>query len=90
VSANCPSYGCRLLRESLPPLSADVPVAAGARQNVNVQSLFPQAFGTRFGMLVEAAPGAPVAPLAVEWALYADAPGAHWSAGAAALGTCIP
>ena len=51
------------------------------------QSLFPQAFGTRFGMLVESAPGAAAAPLVVEWAHYADAPGVHWSAGAAALGT---
>ena len=79
-----------LLREGLSPLSADVPVAAGARQNVNVQSLFPAALGTRFGMLVESAPGAPPAPLVVEWAHYADAPGVHWSAGAAALGTCVP
>jgi hypothetical protein len=79
-----------LLREGQAPLSGEVAIAAGARQNVSVQSLFPAAFGTRFGMLVEAAPGAPAAPLVVEWAHYADAPGVHWSAGAAALGTCIP
>jgi hypothetical protein len=78
-----------LLREGAAPLSADVPIAAGARQNVDVQSVFPQAFGTRFGMLVETAPGAAVVPLVVEWAQYADAPGVHWSAGAAALGTCV-
>ena len=79
-----------LLREGLAPSSADVPIAARARQNVDVPSLFPQAFGTRFGMLVEAAPAAAAAPLVVEWAHYADAPGVHWSAGAAALGTCVP
>jgi hypothetical protein len=41
-------------------------------------------------MLVEPAPGAPAAPLVVEWALYADGAGARWNAGAAALGTCVP
>jgi hypothetical protein len=79
-----------LLREGQAPLQADVAIAAGARRNVDVQALFPQAFGTRFGMLVESAPGFPAAPLVVEWAHYADAPGVHWSAGAAALGTCVP
>ena len=79
-----------LLREGLPPSSANVPIAAGARQNVNVESLFPQAFGTRFGMLVESAPAAAATPLVVEWAQYSDAPGVRWSAGAAALGTCVP
>jgi hypothetical protein len=79
-----------LLREGMTPLAADVPIAAGSRQNVDVHGLFPQAFGTRFGMLVEVAPTAPVAPLVVEWAHYADAAGVHWSAGAAALGTCVP
>ena len=48
-----------LLREGATPLTADIPIAAGARQNIDVQGLFPQAFGTRFGMLVEPAPGAP-------------------------------
>ena len=41
-------------------------------------------------MLVETAPGSQAVPLVVEWAHYADAPGVHWSAGAAALGTCVP
>jgi hypothetical protein len=79
-----------LLREGTAPLSADVDVPAGARQNVNVPSLFPLAYGTRFGMLLEPAPGSPNAPLVVEWAHYANAGGLQWSAGANALGTCVP
>jgi len=79
-----------LLREGATALTANIPIAAGARQNVDVQSLFPLAFGTRFGMLVEPAPGAADAPLVVEGAHYADAAGVRWSAGAAALGTCVP
>lgn len=79
-----------LLREGTTPLTATVDVPAGARRNVDVPSLFPQASGTRFGMLVEAAPGEAAASLVVEWAHYADANGIHWSAGANALGTCVP
>ncbi|BCS31180.1 hypothetical protein TBR22_A03800 [Luteitalea sp. TBR-22] len=79
-----------LLREGTTPLIADVDVPAGSRQNVNVPSLFPAAFGTRFGMLIEPAPGFADAPLAVEWSHYADAGGIRWSAGANALGTCVP
>lgn len=79
-----------LMREGAAPLTTDLPIGAGARQNVDVPSLFPQAFGARFGMLVEPAPAAPAAPLVVEWAHYADAGGMQWSAGAAALGTCVP
>ena len=79
-----------LLREGAPPLIADVAVAAGTRQNIDVPSLFPSAAGTRFGMLVEPAPGAVAAPLVVEWALYGDSAGVRWSAGASALATCVP
>ena len=80
-----------LLREGAAPLVAEVPIAAGARQNIDIPGLFPEAWGTRFGMLIEPAPGASaVAPLVVEWAHYSDASGIRWSAGAAALGTCVP
>lgn len=79
-----------LLREGLAPIEADVDVPAGARRNVDVAGLFPQAVGTRFGMLVEPAPGASPTPLVVEWAHYADARGVRWSAGANALATCMP
>ena len=78
-----------LLRTEGSPLVATVPIGAGARQNIDVPSLFPGAYGSRFGMLVEPAPGSPVVPLVVEWAQYADAEGIHWAAGAAALGTCV-
>ena len=79
-----------LLREGAAPLTADFAIGAGTRHNVDVPSLFPQAFGARFGMLLEPAPAAAPVPLVVEWAHYADAAGVHWSAGAAALGTCVP
>jgi hypothetical protein len=79
-----------LLREGAAPLTADLVVDAGARQNVSIPALFPGAQGSRFGMLVGPAPGAPEAPLVVEWAQYGDTAGIRWSAGAAALGTCVP
>ena len=79
-----------LLREGAAPLTADFAIGAGARHNVDVPGLFPQTVGARFGMLLEPAPAAPSVPLVVEWAHYADNAGVHWSAGAAALGTCVP
>lgn len=79
-----------LLREGAAPLSADVSIDSGARINVDVPSLFPEAFGSRFAMLIEPAPFAPALPLVVEWSHYADTPTVHWSAGANAGGTCVP
>ena len=78
-----------LLRVGATPLGADVVVGAGARETFDVGALFPSAQGSRFGMLVEPAPGAAAAPLVVEWALYRDSGDVRWSAGAAALGTCV-
>ncbi len=78
-----------LLREGAAPLTAEIDVGAGARQNVDIAALFPTAHDSRFGMLIEPAPGSPAAPLVVEWALYRDTDGVPWSAGASALGTCI-
>ena len=79
-----------LLREGAAPLTADLVVDAGARENVSIPLLFPGAQGSRFGMLVGPAAGTPEAPLVVEWAQYGDAGGVRWSAGAAALGACVP
>ncbi len=83
------SVRATLLREGAAPLVGDFDVGAGARQNVDIAGLFPSAAGSRFGMVVGPAPGAPEAPLVVEWALYGDSDGRRWNAGAAALGTCV-
>jgi hypothetical protein len=77
-------------REAGAPLVALLPAPAGARTNVNVPSLFPSLSGQRFGLAIEPADGQPEVPLVVEWALYADAGGQRWAAGATALGTCAP
>ncbi|HTV01725.1 MAG TPA: hypothetical protein VMF13_14355 [Luteitalea sp.] len=84
------SIRATLLREGASPLTADLIVGAGARENVSIPSLFPAAQGSRFGMLIGPSPTAPPSPLVVEWAQYGDAGGLRWSAGAAALGTCVP
>jgi len=77
-------------RENGVSLSSTLAAPAGARTNVNVPALFPALSGQRFGLAIEPADGQPDVPLVVEWALYADAGGQHWAAGATALGTCVP
>jgi Tol biopolymer transport system component len=63
-------------------------VAPRSRFNVAVRAEFPAAVGRRSGVLVESVgPGA--APLVVEQAVYADAGGVRWAAGANALATRI-
>lgn len=60
-------------------------VAARSRFNVHVATEFPVATGRRFAATVEAVGEAP-GELVVERAVYGNAGGVHWAAGANALG----
>lgn len=62
-------------------------VGARSRFSVDVRSEFPAAVGKRFSAVVTTAPTTPVV---VEWALYRDALGQFWGAGANALATPVP
>jgi hypothetical protein len=63
-------------------------VGAQSRFNVDVRSAFPAAVGKGFGGVVESV--APEAvPIVVEWAIYSDALGKSWAAGANALATKV-
>jgi hypothetical protein len=57
-----------------------------SRTNVAVGAEFPEAAGTRFGVVVESVGPAPV-QLVVERATYNDSGGMGWAAGTSALGT---
>ena len=61
-------------------------VAARSRFNVHVASEFPSATGRRFSALVQSLGTSP-AQIVVERAVYSDANGVHWAAGANSLGT---
>jgi hypothetical protein len=63
-------------------------VSASSRFNVDVRSQFPAALGRSFGAIVESL-GAMPAALVVERALYNDAGGVRWAAGANALATAF-
>ena len=63
-------------------------IPATSRSNIAVRYDFPAAAGRRFGALVESI-GLGAAPLVVEQAIYGDAGGVHWQAGANALATKI-
>ena len=67
-----------VLFEDRVPVSADVTVAATSRYGFDVVSVFPDAAGRRYGVLVEGAPGA---SLVVERATYWDGIGGFWGAG---------
>jgi uncharacterized repeat protein (TIGR01451 family) len=62
---------------SLPPTS---------RTTVDVATVFPEAAGRRFSIVIESVGAAPV-PLVVEGARYSSTDGRFWSAGGAMLGT---
>lgn len=79
----------RALRELGAPLDQTLTVLPGARTNIDVTAHFPDLYGQRFGLLVEPAPGAPEAPLVLEWAQYTNAGPQQWAAGATALGSCL-
>jgi hypothetical protein len=62
-------------------------VPAQQRFSIDVATTFPEALGTRFGLLVESLDAA---PLVVERATYRDAVGIRWAAGTNSLGTPLP
>ena len=53
---------------------------------VSVGDAFPEAAGERCGALIESLGDTP-APIVVERAMYADAPGQHWASGTNVLAT---
>ena len=61
-------------------------VAAHSRFNVQMRAEFPAVAGRRFGVVVESV-GLGAAPIVVESAIYGDAYGQTWQAGANALAT---
>ena len=75
-----------LLFEDGTTLARDFTVAARSRFNVSVANEFPFASGRRFGALVESA-GEQPAQIVVERAMYSNAGGVAWAAGANALAT---
>jgi hypothetical protein len=64
-------------------------IPARSRFNVPVGTYLPQAYGRRFGALVESVGPSP-APLVVERAMYWEAVWQRWAAGTSALGTRLP
>lgn len=62
-------------------------VAPNSRFSVDVRDQFPAARGKRFSAVVTTAPATPVV---VEWAVYRNALGQFWGAGASALATSVP
>ncbi|MCU0255651.1 MAG: hypothetical protein MUF60_02810, partial [Vicinamibacterales bacterium] len=63
-----------------------VTVVPSSRVTVDVRGQFPEAVGKGFGALFESLGPSP-APIVVEWAIYSDALGQRWAAGANALAT---
>jgi hypothetical protein len=64
-------------------------VAPHSRFNVDVRAQFAGVAGKTFGALVESLGDTPT-PIVVEWAIYSDALGVMWAAGANALATPWP
>jgi hypothetical protein len=64
-------------------------VAARSRFNVDVGNEFPLAAGRRFAASLESA-GSDAVQLVVERAVYSNAGGVGWAAGANALGVRLP
>lgn len=75
-----------VLLEDGTTLSRQYVVAARSRWNVAMREDFPSAVGKRFGVMVESI-GPAAAPVVVESAVYSDASGTVWAAGANALAT---
>ena len=66
--------------------SRNVALAARSRFNVEVQAMFPESVGRRFGAEIQSLGRSP-AQLVVERAMYSDAGNDRWAAGTNALGT---
>jgi hypothetical protein len=75
-----------LFRPGVPAVSREFRVAPASRFGLNLADAFPEAVGERCGALVESLGEAP-APIVVERAMYADAPGQHWASGTNLLAT---
>ncbi|MFN8062877.1 MAG: hypothetical protein U0Q12_27240 [Vicinamibacterales bacterium] len=71
------------------PIVKTFTVLPTSRFNIDVRREFPSAIGKSFGAIIESIDSTPAA-LVVERALYSDAGGVHWAAGANALATPIP
>lgn len=89
--ANTADYEARiritlLFRPGVPAVSREFRVAASSRFGISVADAFPEAVGERCGALVESLGEAP-APIVVERAMYADAPGQRWASGSNLLAT---
>lgn len=78
-----------LFADGTAPAAKTFTVPATSRFNVHVRSQFPSAVGKAFGAIVEST-GALLANLVVERAIYNDAGGVTWAAGANALATPLP
>ena len=89
VSGEAGQARVTLLFEGGGEANAVVPTPAGSRTTIDVRSVFPQAVGRRFGVLVESL-GASPAQLVVERAAYWDAGGRRWAAGTNSLATPLP
>jgi hypothetical protein len=84
VSPSAGQVRVTLLFEDATTLTREFAVAGQSRFNVWVRAEFPQAYGRRFGVVVESAGGTP-AQLVVERAMYGNALGTQWAAGTNAL-----
>jgi hypothetical protein len=71
------------------PVSRDFVVGASSRLSLDMRSRFPETVGRSFGIVIESLGDSP-APIVVEWAIYSDALGQRWAAGANALATRLP
>jgi hypothetical protein len=63
-------------------------VTANGRYSLDVAGTFPEAYGTRFSVLVESISG--MASLVVERASYSSTPSIPWAAGTNSLGVPLP
>ena len=61
-------------------------IPANSRRTLDIRQEFPESAGRTFGVLVESL-GTTPAPIAVECAIYQDAAGTWWAAGANQLAT---
>jgi hypothetical protein len=77
-----------LFDDGTPAVTKTVTVAPSSRVTVDVRGQFPEAVGKGFGAVFESLGTLPI-PIVVEWAIYSDALGQRWAAGANALATVV-
>jgi hypothetical protein len=88
-SARAGTARITILFEDGNTLAQEIALGPMSRTNVAVAVAFPEALGRRFGVLVESL-GDFAVPVVVERAVYSDADGVSWAAGADALATRLP